>query len=287
MSAAIKTWLAAQFKRQVGVQTTKINGNADVVVYMWSGVKIHVHLVNETVKLRSLKRVLQDATDIGIGSMFIVDAAMMPEDGKRVELPDWLLAMHTLTHERIYCYRMGEKLPELFQIHFEPLSASPEFKTWHGPLVNFEKLRFFRNSLKPRLIKGDWLIADFGSTAFWKNTDYRFYREEKDKKATYDRDTRWQEYSAYQTWNGTYDHGGNSSNGHMPSSRPMQDYLNMCYQILGIEENTAPEEAKRAFRRLAISYHPDTSTLPAEEAEEKFRALNAAYEYIKAAKGWS
>lgn len=284
MSEQIKTWLAHEFKRLVSVQTTKINGHADVIIYLWSGVKIRVHLVNQSVKMRAMKRVLQDATDIGIGSMFLVDATLLPEDGKRVELPDWLLAIHTLNAERVYCYRKGENSYEIFQMHFESLTSSSEYKTWHGPAVDFDKMRFFRVSTKPRLIKGDWLIADFGSSAFWKNTDYRFHRESKDRP--YQRKTEWQEYSAYQTWSGTYQRQNGNGNG-ATSARPMQDYLVVCYNILGIEEKTPQDEAKRAFRKLAITYHPDTSVLPAEEAEEKFRALNAAYEYVKAAKGWS
>jgi hypothetical protein len=37
------------------------------------------------------------------------------------------------------------------------------------------------------------------------------------------------------------------------------------------------EELRRAFRTLSKRYHPDTTSLPAAEAEERFRRLKEAY----------
>ncbi len=53
----------------------------------------------------------------------------------------------------------------------------------------------------------------------------------------------------------------------------MKDY----YRILGVPENAAQEEIKRAFRKLAFKCHPDTNPGNEKPAEEKFKELNEAY----------
>lgn len=50
------------------------------------------------------------------------------------------------------------------------------------------------------------------------------------------------------------------------------------YEVLGVQRNAAPEEIKKAFRRLARQYHPDVSKEPGAEA--KFKEINEAYEVL-------
>ncbi len=47
------------------------------------------------------------------------------------------------------------------------------------------------------------------------------------------------------------------------------------YKILGIERNATPEDIKKAFRKLALQYHPDKNKGD-KAAEEKFKAVNEA-----------
>ena len=53
----------------------------------------------------------------------------------------------------------------------------------------------------------------------------------------------------------------------------MKDY----YQILGIPDGCNDKEIKRAFRKLAFRYHPDTNPGKEGEVEEKFKEINEAY----------
>ncbi|MBX9735815.1 MAG: DnaJ domain-containing protein, partial [Phycisphaerales bacterium] len=51
------------------------------------------------------------------------------------------------------------------------------------------------------------------------------------------------------------------------------------YEILGIERTVDADEIKRAYRRLAMKYHPDRNPGDAE-AETKFKEAAAAYEVL-------
>ena len=49
------------------------------------------------------------------------------------------------------------------------------------------------------------------------------------------------------------------------------------YELLQIAQDASPQELRQAFRRLSKRYHPDTTELPAGQAEEAFRQLQLAY----------
>jgi DnaJ like chaperone protein len=61
------------------------------------------------------------------------------------------------------------------------------------------------------------------------------------------------------------------------------------YKILEIEKSASVEEIKKAYRKMAMKYHPDkVHHLGAEyqkDAQEKFRKINDAYEQIKKERG--
>jgi len=65
--------------------------------------------------------------------------------------------------------------------------------------------------------------------------------------------------------------------------------LDATYRVLEITRDASDEEVKKAYRRMAVKYHPDKVAHLGpdvqQSAKEKFQQLNQAYEEIKKQRG--
>lgn len=61
----------------------------------------------------------------------------------------------------------------------------------------------------------------------------------------------------------------------------------VCYDVLGVSRDAGKAKIARAYRQLALRYHPDRQREPdrdgkrAESAQEKFLLIATAYETLK------
>jgi len=67
--------------------------------------------------------------------------------------------------------------------------------------------------------------------------------------------------------------------------------VDSAYKILEIEKSASVEEIKKAYRKMAVKYHPDKVSHLGEDfqqqAKEKFQKVNEAYEKIKKERGFN
>src|ERR1043166_3194454 len=52
------------------------------------------------------------------------------------------------------------------------------------------------------------------------------------------------------------------------------------YEVLAVSRNATEEEIKKAYRKLAVRYHPDKNPDDRRAAEERFKELSEAYQVL-------
>jgi len=269
----VKKWLREQLIPLVNVQRCSFRQStaaepareADLVVYTWAGVIILIHLIDEPVKASKIRRILEHATGTGIATLFILDAALLPRPGERIEGEKWYMAFQQLANDRIYSYRIGKNGAEIRPGQFVAVTKT-EFEMRYGPVMPIQQIRYLRQTVKQQALKGYWLIADFETEHSARNPAFRFHT------------------SNQQGPHPPREPSGNGTGA--PPKQPGETRLVNCYRLLGVPLNATREDVKAAFRKLAFEVHPDVSTLPKAEAETRFKLLSEAYEYIRVMNSW-
>ncbi len=290
MSNPFKLWLRDQLVRMVSVQRCVVGQHAtagapardaDLVVTMWAGVVIHIHVLDEALKPAKLRRIIETASDHGIPVLFIVNRQLLPAHHQRVAPDKWFVPLQALADDRVYAYTFTPTEASIAPVQFRPLTRL-EVETLQGAAIPIHALRYARVSVRHPQVKGYWLLADFehdpnGNTPPVRRTDYSAYQYSGPR---YERDVHNTDSQARQTHTPSGQPvGGVSSNG-------QKSRLDISYELLGVQRSASREEVKAAFRKMAFQTHPDVSSLPQPVAEERFRALAEAYEFIKVSNRW-
>ncbi len=53
-----------------------------------------------------------------------------------------------------------------------------------------------------------------------------------------------------------------------------------CYELLGVSPSANNEQLRQAFRQLSKRLHPDTTSLPSDEATRQFQKVCEAYDLL-------
>ena len=60
------------------------------------------------------------------------------------------------------------------------------------------------------------------------------------------------------------------------------------YEILGVAKGADESEIKKAYRKMAMKYHPDKTAITySDNAEENFLRIKEAYDFIKNKRGFT
>ena len=121
------------------------------------------------------------------------------------------------------------------------------------------------------IVRAEYLLLNNISSHLGINTgDYLSIKNRHRNAASYE--------GGYSSFNSSASYGSvNSSSDDGP------------YSVLGLTSSATDDEVKKAYRRLAMKYHPDRVESLGEEvrrnSEAQFRKINDAYEKIKQARG--
>ena len=55
------------------------------------------------------------------------------------------------------------------------------------------------------------------------------------------------------------------------------------YATLGVAKNASADDLKKAYRKLAMQFHPDRNPADKANAERSFKAVRGAYDFLKQA----
>ena len=80
-------------------------------------------------------------------------------------------------------------------------------------------------------------------------------------------------------------HVGSGYSGGSRKTSSANNYTKDPYKVLGISKDATDDEVKKAYRKMAMKYHPDRVAGMSEElqrnAAEQMKEINEAYEQIK------
>lgn len=276
---AITRWLCQEFRQVADVRSASSEPDpsviyqthrADLVVATWMGARLYTYLVHRAPKVRDLRQTIKDNSRSGIGTLFVVDAALLPDDQTTARVEDWQEALLGLNEGWIYAYTLRDDALQLKQVHFSPTTRRGEYRIWHMLDFAIEAVNVRKRAVQTGL-RGTFFVADIASPDYKRRVNHERVNQRFHYRTRYTQDIP---------------RGSNAHGTH--SARAAQDEkLRQYYALIGVDPSASEKEIKAAFRQRALQVHPDVSALPRQEANQRIKQLNEAYESIKTARGWS
>ncbi len=266
MPLTIARLLAQQFRsiQDVKFATTRADASLmarqhepDIVIETWMNSRLYVYLLGSAPRQRDIKGMLKQNTSGGIGTLLLVEAALLPADGYVGKLQPWQDDLRVMNLGAIYAYSLDAAGLRLRQVNLDETTERNHFAVWHTLDFPFDAVTVRRREYQTN-IRGNWVIGDIASA--------RFKRRISEERAR-------QRYH-YRT------------RGTRPHDAPAEQ-ISAAYLALEIEVGAGQDAVKEAFRRLARQYHPDVSAHEKGEAERRFKEVKTAYDKIRSHRRWS
>ncbi len=121
-------------------------------------------------------------------------------------------------------------------------------------------------------------------SSYYNNNESKYNNSNSGSNSnSYNRSSNSNSNSGY---NNGYSNSNSNSNNYRRSSGIS---VNEAYEILGVAGNASDAEIKKAYRVLAMKYHPDNAAALGEEAvrqsTESMKKINEAWDVVKVARG--
>lgn len=266
MENAVAKWLESKFRNIQDVKSANTqkestaifrNHDADLVIETWMNTRLHVYILDKEIKSRAIKGTLKQNTGASIGSLFIVNLALLPPDGVTTQLQDWQDDLRVMSNGAIYGYGIVDDELSIVQVNFGETSHRGEFECWHSTDFPLDVVSVRRREFNTNF-KGTWYVADIASPQFKR----RINQERASQRFHYrTKQTKQVDMTA-------------------------PDQLSAAYLALQIEVSAGQDVVKEAFRKLAREYHPDVTEYDKVEAEKRFKEIKQAYDTIKENRRW-
>lgn len=278
VSDTINRWLGHEFRQVADVRSASSQPDpsviyqthrADLVVATWMGARLYTYFIHTAPKLRDIRNTIKDNSRSGIGTLFIVNAALLPAEGTTVKAEDWQDALSALNTGWIYAYIVNDDNMKLIQVHFGATATRDEYRIWYLHDFTIEAVHVRKRDVQGYL-RGTFFVGDIASPDFKRRVNHERANQRFHYRTRYAKEIP---------------HGKNRHHG--GAGRPDNDKLKQYYALIGVDHTASEAEIKSAFRQRALQVHPDVSALPRQEANKRIKQLNEAYEYIKQERGWA
>lgn len=276
MTDTLVRWLQGNFNKVPDVRRASSEPDAslifqkhhaDLVVSTWMGAKLYLYLIRKPPKVKDIKNILKENSRDGIGTLFLINRAILPASDTLVRLTDWQEALMVLNDHFIYAYAIDEGSASIIQVHYASSVSRDEYRVWQLNDFGVENVSVRKRDVQGN-VRGTWFVGDIASPAYKRRMNYERVNQRYHYSTKY-----------------TQELPGGRANGQTPRQR--QDELSRYYLMLGVDKDATEQQIKSAFRRIALQVHPDVSALPRPEANRRFQELHEAYEFIKDYHGWS
>ena len=242
----VNTHLVYQLELSGGVAAIKYNGFDVVIAELPTGETLSIHLVERDIDVGLIKSTLAYNAQHNHATLFILWCAMLlPDEGKRYRPYDWMHALLTLYGDKIYGYEVYDNTLYVFPVHFERPSVGLDRMIRYGDRVEMAWLHVDRIRTDSQHLTGFWRIGDFEPLR-------------RPQQSTAQDDTTEAEPP--------------------PTLDPSRNALRVFYAVLGVRLDADWETIRRAYRQLAMQYHPDVNKSP--EAHARMQQINTAYQRI-------